>query len=334
MSTRYVSVDCGKADTKSCVRVNSDGSISSSSFPTRVTERSDRECIESLSGVSNTGFITEYDGKIYAVGDIATSDDSFTSNQNSKNDMIHKIATLTAIARVVNNDDCVNVVIGCPIELFSSAPNRDKYLNNILPSGRIDISVNGVSKHFSIGKKEVLPESMGILYIRPESFIDSLVGIIDIGGLNVNAALIDDLNLVSGSSFTEKLGRRAIENEIRRYANDMYESSFSATEINSFLKKGYIKDTCDPAMEERSRKFINDTLDDHLVKIVKTCVSHGWNLRNMDLVFIGGGSILLKEKISQVFPQALVVDNANFSNAEGFLVQLCQKERVIIHIRE
>ncbi len=319
---KLLSVDCGKAATKTCLKTSINNQITKSIFPTRVSVKTDKNCIETLSGVGDTGFITEYDSKIYAVGDIATSDDSLTSNQDSKNDMIHKIATLTAIGRSVNNDDCVKAVIGCPIEVFFNKHNRENYLENILPSGRIDISVNGISKHFTIIEKDVLPESTGILYFRPDLFADRLAGIIDIGGLNMNAALIDNLKLIPESCFTDKLGRRAIENEIRRYANDTYESSFSATEINSFIRKGYITDNTDPQMEDSSRKFINDLLGEHLVRIVNACVRHGWNLRNMDLFFIGGGSILLKDKISSAFPKAYIADNADFTNAEGFLVKI------------
>ena len=326
--TRFISVDCGKADTKSVVMVNSDNSFSRRSFPTRVTELSNRGGIESLGGTGETGFIVEYDGRIYAVGDIATSDESYTSNQNSKNDLTHKIATLTAIARVVNNDDYVKAVIGCPIELYSNDENREKYLNFILPSGRIDISVNGTPKHFCIVKKAVRPESTGIIFVKPDIFDEKLVGIIDIGGLNVNAAMVDDLNLVSGSCFTEKLGRRSIENDIRKYVNDTYESSFSSTEINAFIRQGYITDNRDPEKEEESRLIINEVFNDHLVRIVNACVNHGWNLNNINLVFIGGGSSLLADKINLAFPKAILADNTVFSNADGFLVSLCLEDHI------
>ena len=137
MSIRIIAVDSGKADTKVCARINSDNTSVTRTFPTRVEEKKDDECLATMTGVSNTGFIVEYDGKIYGVGDIVSSDDSFTSNLNSKNDIVHKIATLTAIAGSVNNGDEVKVAIGCPIEVFNSKVNREKYLNSILPSGRI-----------------------------------------------------------------------------------------------------------------------------------------------------------------------------------------------------
>ncbi len=327
MATRYIAVDSGKADTKVCTKLNSDGSVAKRTFPTRVEEKSDRSCLNSLTGVSSTGFITEYDGKIYGVGDIVSSDDSFTSNQNSKNDLTHKIATLTGIAGSVNNDDTVNVAIGCPIEIYTSKINRDKYLENILPSGRIDISINNNSKHFTINKKLVLPESLGIVFANPKLFDGKYVGVIDIGGLNVNAAAVNKGKIASEACFTEKLGRRTIEKEVKEYAEQKYETTFSTAEICSFVDQGYVLDNVDPKAEEESKKYIAEILQGHIDKINKACQKHGWNLRNMNLVFIGGTSIILKDTIMATFPKAVIIENANYANAQGFLEKLCKEVR-------
>ncbi len=327
MSTRYIAVDSGKADTKVCTRINVDGSTAKRTFPTRVEEKGDRNCLNTLTGVSDTGFIVEYDGRVYGVGDIVSSDDSFTSNQNSKNDNLHKIATLTAIAGSVNNGDEVKVAIGCPIELFNSKANRERYLESILPSGRIDFNINGISKHFTIVKKMVLPESLGIVFTNEKLFADGYVGVIDIGGLNVNATVVLNGKIANDTCFTEKLGRRSIEKEIKMYAEDKYETSFSNMEVDSFIKEGYITDNKDPEAEEESRAFIDQVMTDHVAKIDKVCLKHGWNLRNMHLVFVGGSSIFLKDKIMKAFPKAFIVDNANYANVQGFLRKLCQNER-------
>lgn len=327
MATRYIAVDSGKADTKVCTKSNNDGSVENRSFPTRVEEQYDRECLNTLTGVSNTGYIVEYDGRIFAVGDIANSDDSFTSNQNSKNDETHKIAILTAIAGSVNNDDDVVIAIGCPIEVFISQVNREKYLNGMLPPGRIDISINGIHKHFSIAKKAVLPESLGIVFANEKMFAGNYVGIIDIGGLNVNAAAVSNGKIATDACFTSKLGRRSIEKEIKEYAEQKYETTFSSAEIASFVDKGYVPDYQDAEAEDESRQFIRNIMSSHMDKIVKSCRNHGWNLRNMSLIFIGGTSEILKENIMMEFPQAVIVDNSAFANVRGFLIKLCKEVR-------
>lgn len=57
MATRYIAVDSGKADTKVCTKINADSSASKRTFPTRVEEKADRDCLNTLTGVSNTVFI-------------------------------------------------------------------------------------------------------------------------------------------------------------------------------------------------------------------------------------------------------------------------------------
>ncbi len=331
MSKRYLSVDSGKSDTKTCVMVNSDCTIVNTSFPTRVKEKGINDCLETIGGLGNTGFIVEYDGKNYTVGSIVNTDDGFTNNRNSKNDLIHKIATLTAIANSVNTGDEVYVAIGCPIELYQNKENRELYLESILPSGRIDLTVNGTHKHFMIVKKTVLPESTGIFLSHPRYFMEKIVGIIDIGGLNLNGALVNNTNLVPESCFTEKLGRRSIDKIVKDYAEREYDTSFSMSEINHYIRQGYIKDNLDHEKEETSRLFISNTLRDHFVKIINACLNHGWNLRNMDLVFTGGSSVLHERLIRKIYPSALIADDTVFSNAEGFLIHLCASEHIKVN---
>jgi len=327
MAIRYIAVDSGKADTKVCTELNGDITGSRRKFPTRVEEMTDCGGLNTLLGMGDAGFVVEYAGKIYGVGDIVNSDYSFTSNQSSKNDIIHKIATLTAIAISVDNDDQVYVAIGCPIEIFSSKVNREDYLNNILPAGRIDITVNGISKHFTIVSKIVLPESFGIIFINPKIFESKYIGIIDIGELNVNGAAMNKGMIASKACFTEKLGRRAIERAVKEYAEAKYETSFSMREIHFFIEQGFITDNMDPAAEEESKHYIDQVMTKHIEKISKACQNRGWDLSEMHLVFVGGTSIFLKEKIVTSFPKAFVVDDANYANVQGFLKRLCQKER-------
>ena len=84
--------------------------------------------------------VTYYD-QTYLIG--AESDD--VSFSNSKEELIHKIVTMTAIGLHVDNDDTVNVAIGCPISEYRNDEKRKSYLDYILPSGgnRVEIFIDG-----------------------------------------------------------------------------------------------------------------------------------------------------------------------------------------------
>lgn len=324
MADRYVAVDCGKAETKISVRINSDSSIQSTSFATRVIER-DRNGSEydDLDENMNGSYKVEYDGHHYAVGNFVSEERGFTSTLNSKKDNIHKIATLTAIATVVNNGDSVRAVIGCPIKLFKNQQNREAYRDEILPKGKVEIKINGRYKSFSITQAIVLPESIGAVTMFGSYFDKKAVGIIDIGGLNINCCVYKDHHLLSETSFTEKLGRNELVNKIKDAIETSEEREFRTYEIEQFIEQGYITNV-DPEKEEKSKGFIDDYMGAHLKEILKSCTEHGWNLNYMYLIFIGGGSAVLYNYIKQRFPNALIPVNPQYVNSEGFLIHMCR----------
>lgn len=306
---RFISVDCGKDDTKICVR-NTDGSFIKKSFPTRMNELTGFESL----GTSR-GYQVEYEGKGYVVGDGASG---ITSNSNSKKEMIHKIATLTAIATSVDNGDSVKVVIGCPLSFYPDKNEREEYANFILPKGRVDINVNGVDKNFYISARLVLAESYGIVFYEPEKFANKYVGVIDIGGLNLNAAAYKNNQLISDSCFTEKLGKNTIMKALQTKLNEKLDADFSFDEMEIFIQQGYVTNA-----EAETAAFMKNYFKEHLAKVWQKCTNNRWNLKYMDLVFIGGTSMLLKPYILEEFPNAYIPEDANFVNAEGFLMALC-----------
>lgn len=325
MGERYIAVDCGKAETKVSVRVNSDNTIVSSSFATRVVERGiNGNEFDDLYDFGSGYFAVEYDGKQFAVGNYVSEESGSTSMLDSKKDMIHKVATLTAIASVVNNGDTVRAVIGCPIKLYKNQENRKEYLEELLPKGKVEIRVNGRDKSFFIASAGVLPESTGAAIMFGEHFDKKAVGIIDIGGLNVNCCVYRDHRLLPETSFTEKHGRKVLLEKFRDVIEAKEDCEFRTYEIEQFLEQGYITNTRDSKKEEESKGFIRDFLRHHLMAILKTCSEHGWSLDRMDLIFIGGGSAMLSSYIREMLPKAYIPKDPEFVNAEGFLKYWCQ----------
>jgi len=329
MSDRYMAVDCGKSETKIAVRVNNTGEMQCDSFQTRVIERFNGNSYDSVVDNSDGCFTVEYDGRQYAVGNNVQEKAGFTTTSNSKSDIIHKIATLTAIATHVNNGDSVRVVIGCPIGLFKNKANRESYLNYILPKGRIDITVNGARKYFSISCSEVLPESAGARYLFEEKFKDRSVGVIDIGGLNVNCCIWDNGKLIPDTCFTDKLGRNVLVEKIKAAIEAKEECEFANYEVERFIAQGYITNS-DPVKEEESKGFIESFQKEHIEDIWSTCKRKGWNMEHMNLFFMGGGASMLKNYIKEKNSRSAVPDDTGFINAKGFLIKLCQLYRLTV----
>ncbi len=320
MARRYIAVDCGKADTKICIQ-NTDGSATKKILPTRMSAVSGMEDIQRLSG--ENVYTVGYDGQEYVI----CSEKSRVEDSNSKKTLMHKIMTLSAIALNVNNDDYVNVAIGCPLDRFADKEERSAYCDFILPHGRVDITINGNEKHFVLDKRMVLPESYGPMFLFKDRFDSKTVGVIDIGGFNVNGCYFNDGKLVPDYNITNQYGKRHIVNEIIGGLRKVFEYTFSAQEVEVILKNGYVtfnSGTPEEIEESRNKsaKVINDKISEYLDRIIQDCAERNWGVRFCSFIFIGGTSEMIRKHIEAKYPTAFIPEDWNFINAQGFLKQL------------
>lgn len=181
-----MAVDCGKDAAKVSVFVKRLGGRIESreyTFRTRLALRS---------GLEESSFqridVAEYEGRGYVWGN-HVSDITVNVHSNSKRDVNHKLCTLIAIEEHVDKGDSVHVAIGCPIQVFTDREAKNEYLDYIVPKGWQEIVVNGEYKYFYIASRTCFAESTGLAGLYPGIFGDRVVGVFDIGGLNVNCAL-------------------------------------------------------------------------------------------------------------------------------------------------
>ncbi len=309
MSTITMAVDCGKDETKISI-LGKDGEFIHERFKTRM---------EKVTNLNNNQFHDEtihtvtYEGKSYLIG----GQDNEVSMSNSKEELIHKIVTLTAIGMHVENDDIVNVAIGCPISEYRNDEKRKSYRDFILPpeGNRVEVVIDGKKKYFTIGKRKVMAECLCTLYLFPEKFRTGLTGIIDIGGLNVNGSFYSNGHIDTDRCFTIKCGKNIVINALKQKFEEEFDGVFTRRDTEVFLDSGSVK-----RHEEESKKMIDDALNDQLTTILDTCKSNTWNLDTCDLIFIGGTANMLKDRIKEVFGKdAYVAKDAGFANADGYL---------------
>lgn len=316
---RIIVVDCGKLETKVVVR-KPDGSTVRSKFPTKIGEANELATLNKA--VVEDLHIVEYEGKKYSVGD----PDGSTSDSNSKKDMVHKVVTLTAIAMAVDNGDSVKVAIGCPLSVFSDREARDDYLDYILPKGQVEITVDGKAKKFYIAYRQCYAESFGAMYLFADRFRNSVVGIVDIGGLNINCSYFNNKKLVGDSCFTDKYGMNHILGKVRSKLNQVLDAQFKMFEVEHFVHGEF---SCDDAMRERIEGIVSDEYDKDLEAIEKACKENSWNVGFCSLIFIGGTSQVLKDRIQERYGErAFIPDDSEYVNAEGFMRALCMQLKI------
>lgn len=328
---RYIAVDSGKGNTKVAIYNPQKDIIKQLSFATKIGEGLfEDDAIEAGT------MIVEINGKVYKVGNGAKRGAELTTSKKTE---IHKVCTLAGIALCVSDseEDQVTVAIGMPVEDFKNVEKRQEYKSFILPDGSIEVKMKTksegeiITKRFQIVYKCVYAESSGVTYLDPVGSKDMMVGVIDLGNLNMNATVWDNFELDDGLSFTDEMGGSALIAGLSQQIS----SKFSRVNEPYMLKvlvrgaadhdaRKLIPHNPDPAVEKDSLDFIDQYLMDFVMELKRKCDARRWSLDYMKLAFIGGTAKLLEREIRKVFGENVAIyDEPEFVNVTGFLKRLC-----------
>ena len=307
-STKIIAVDSGKYATKAYTK---DGDkVNKIMFRTKM-DKTDEEYTSLIDTyvVSFNG-----DSQRYMLGNGAEGVDY----DKSKAKDIHRFAIYTAIARLANNGDNINLTVGCPLNVFNNVEERKAYQQFIMGSdnGKISMIINGDEFEFTLEKVNVCPESSGFIWGRMEEYSRKLIGVIDIGGLNTNACIYEKLAPVKSTAFTNNMGANILRNELKLALNQKFiDCNLQDWQMEDIIENGFIK-----SKPQESRAFISSFLANHIQNVLNDCKRKGWDLNNIDVIFVGGGSKLFKREILALLPSAEISKTAEWDNVEGFYV--------------
>lgn len=283
-----VVVDCGKHTTKGMTQNKQ------VSFRTKMEKTSEQPSKESYS--------IRYNGATYLIGEDAETQ----SYEVSKALLIHKLSTYVAVALLTETHREIDLIVGCPLSIFINPILRQEYQNYLLGEKDVIFRLNGNTKSFYLKSVTALPESAGVIYQKTDFYRNELVGVIDIGGLNTNAAIYDKLKPVKSSMFTLNEGGEILQNKIKHELNRLTGSNYQDYEIPHVLNK------------DKNYEIVKDVCASHTRRILEEAQRCNWNIDNLKLIFTGGGSRLLAEYITTLIPNATISKNAIWDNVHGF----------------
>lgn len=305
---KYIAVDPGKFSTKA-VRFSQDGTDRSLLFRSKLEETIKNEA-------QGKSYIVSYCGKKYLIGEQA----EVNSAKSSKAEELHRICTYTALHQLGNSGEELVVAIGCPLATFENPESREAYKRFMFPDKQIDIKVGDLVKHLYIKSVIVLPESSGVINLEPEKYTKGLVGVVDLGGLNINACAYNKGIPVLSTLYTDTLGSNVLTQNLRNALATKYNEDIPQFMMDDIVNEGYVIDNMrEDGIKEGSKEFIADFKKKHIQTILKKCEANGWNLSMMRLVFTGGTSQMLASEIKELLPGAIIYKDSVFSNAKGFL---------------
>lgn len=240
----------------------------------------------------------EYENKRYIVGDGANSIDYDVT----KTQLRHKICTAVAISKLTQQR-MIDLVIGCPITQYINKEERKKHADYF--RGNVRIKINKQPFEFSIESVTVLPESFGFIVENAKEFLNGLCAVIDIGGLNTNAAIFRNLKPVPSSVFCVNEGGNMTNAKIKRALNTTFLANYQDYEIP------YVKEN------SKTKPIIDEVLDAQMQRILSECKKYNWNIAELPIVFTGGGSLMLERQIKAI--SGRISKNPIWDNVQGFL---------------
>lgn len=302
LESKLVSIDPGKHTTKGLV------SGERISFRTKIFK------LDYGTGIEAQGksFNSRFEGKDYLIGDQGEEIDYTVDKANIN----HKLAVYTATAQLLGKSQAVKLVLGCPTSIYRNKDLRNDYRDYMLNEGRVKIGVNNKNYSFLIENILVLPEGSGVVYLKPNIFKGRRVAVIDLGGLNMNFTVYDNLIPQPSSMFTLNHGYTEIETRLVNELNSVYGVALKSEDIQNILKEGGVK--IRGTFDIRSTEIIDGIIDQYVLKLVQETRKNNFNLDMMDVVFVGGTSLLVHDKIKQYVPHAIIMEDAQWSNVEGF----------------
>lgn len=317
--TILIAIDTGKDSTKYVYK--NEGTLQRGVFRTKVQK------IENC-GVEtekNT-FLVNFNNQQYLIGDMVS--ESKVSFDLSKKSIEHKLCIYIAIAKALENrgNHKIKIAIGAPLSIYKNASLKEDYKNYIMDKGNIDIGINGQNIKFELVDVLILPESIGPIYSNLNSNSNAnsnqlrgRVSVIDIGGLNTNICRFNNLVPDISSMIVCNKGANILKSKIADALSEKYGIILYSEDVEQILQDNnilYLKGK----PQADSKDLIKELMKEHLNDIVNFAKKNELDIFNSNgkVVFSGGGSMLLKEIIQEIFSYSQIATEAQFSNVLAF----------------
>ncbi len=259
---------------------------------------------------SDAGYRVKFFNQEYVIG----NDSIMFDYDFEKHKIETKILVNLAISKLVEKGDVVNLVVGMPIEHWLDKNRRQKYEQFIASKSQMQLIEREIEipMNFTINKVVAVPESIGHV-ARNKKYQRRTVGILDCGGANFQGAIYKNGLPLRESCFTLNEGGYFYLNTIKQAINSKFKLNYQDYQISELLEYGSNRED-----KEEIKKEIQRVSKLHLNKVIRECRARNWNLNDMEIIVVGGGSNYFKSIIKDLLPNATISDDAIWDNVRGF----------------
>ena len=295
--------------------------------------------------LENQTFLFDIDGETYKIG---YSGDVRTEATSSKLSEIHKVCYYASIAMSLScyedwssaKDTCVdfgNVICGFSIPTsFILEPEvvrqyREFVFNDLGKQHkvRLKLKAGGPVREFTftIVAGHIFPEGVGAGYGLAAQLPD-VYGIVDIGYFNTSITYYQAHIPYPRYSNTYELGYQNLCANIGSGLSKELKTSINEDYINIVMQRPrelrYLQSQRDPeGSRALSEKVFKAQSDSFIEQILRKLKENEWPIDYMQLIFIGGTSLCLKDTIREKFGNAVTIpDDAHYIHVNGCLQKL------------
>jgi plasmid segregation protein ParM len=299
----YTGIDMGKDATKEVV--NTEKGEKQFYVKTKV------EITDSDEIINGNTYLVEHKGVKYLIGEEVSNNDY----DLSKAKINHRMTMYLAIGKMIDKENDVRVITGCPLLTFVNHEAREQYKNYLLEERYIDMKINNERKKFNLIDVKVFPESIGYVYQNPDRNMNRLIAVIDCGGLNINGAVYRKLKPIKETVFTINEGGNILLAKLKRELNKQLQTNYQDYEISHLLNDEYYGDD---KTKKKISEIINYVLKSQIDRILEEAKKCNWSLNGLEIAFTGGGSLILEKVIKEKIPNAIVSKYAVWDNANAY----------------
>lgn len=321
-NTFLIAVDSGKSYTKAAMK---EEAIQKIKFQTKVEEVNDNGA-----EITPGSFSVAFGGTSYIVGNML--DESKMDYNLSKQSEAHQLCIYLAIAQLLQKSKRNTVLskivlaVNIPISLYKNEKLKLEYGEFIRNNGEtINIIVNNKPFLFRIENLYLLPEGVGPIYGNLNHYRQKRILIFDIGSLNVNIQEFNNLIPLYDRMLTADLGVNILRSKIADKLSTRYGIAIADADVEAIYRDKFL--IINGVMMEDSKQIIEQLMDNHVKEIFNFARSRKVSFANTEVIFVGGGSLLLKGHLIKEYPAAAnISDDAQMLNVLSFLTVLEAKQ--------
>lgn len=315
MKDILISIDTGKNSTKVVSKINN--KIEQVLFRTKV-QQVDNLGVE----LTQNSYYLEYAKKSYLIGDMLSEDKC--DYNISKSSISHQLCVYLGICKIIEKTDImkfgvpnVHLALNVPINIYKNNVLKLDYQKLIQKNGEIiTLNVNNKVFIFKISSVTLLPEATASVYSNTPYFRSRKATIIDCGSLNTSYCSFNNLVPQLESMIIANSGINVLRSKIAEELTTFSGSLVSNDDTEEVLKDSYLY--IDGVKIEESKKIVEDLIRKHVAEIFNYAKSRNLSFNNTTLIFTGGGSIMLKKYILEIYPNATFEEDPQFANAISY----------------